>query len=145
MPHGERFHVGGRLADLEEQALRSDPISSEMNMPIEVLMERLATIPEYKPLFATAFPGTGLSPKTLAAAIATYERTVVPSRLRSTSDRGKRAGNFRRGKAGFCHLQHQGQCSTCHEGWNFTNDGFQDIGLASADVGGGSSCLASSR
>jgi hypothetical protein len=25
----------------------------------------------------------------------------------------------------------------CHEGWNFTNDGFQDIGLPSKDVGRG--------
>jgi cytochrome c peroxidase len=28
-------------------------------------------------------------------------------------------------------------CSSCHEGWNFTNDGFQDIGLPSEDVGRG--------
>src|SRR5205809_244648 len=26
---------------------------------------------------------------------------------------------------------------TCHEGWNFTNDGFQDVGLPSADIGRG--------
>ena len=31
-----------------------------MNMPIEKLMERLASIPEYKPLFATAFPSEGM-------------------------------------------------------------------------------------
>src|SRR4029453_2966308 len=29
------------------------------------------------------------------------------------------------------------RCAACHEGWNFTNDGFQDIGLPSQDVGRG--------
>ena len=135
---GAIFMWDGRLADLEEQALGPIQSPGEMNMPIEVLMERLATIPEYKPLFATAFPGTGLSPKTLAAAIATYERTVVSEQApfdvwiegneQAISDEAKR---------GFVIFNTKAQCSTCHEGWNFTNDGFQDIGLASADVGRG--------
>ena len=30
-------------------------------------MERLASIPEYKPMFDAAFPGEGMKPKTLAA------------------------------------------------------------------------------
>src|SRR6266446_1986316 len=132
------FMWDGRLANLEEQALGPIQSPGEMNMPIEQLMERLATIAEYKPLFATAFPGTGLSPKTLAAAIATYERTVVSEQApfdvwiegneQAISDEAKR---------GFVIFNTKAQCSTCHEGWNFTNDGFQDIGLASADVGRG--------
>src|SRR5882724_5979473 len=135
---GAIFMWDGRLADLEEQALGPIQSPGEMNMPIEVLMERLTTIPEYKPLFATAFPGTGLSPKTLAAAIATYERTVVSEQApfdvwiegneQAISDEAKR---------GFVIFNTKAQCSTCHEGWNFTNDGFQDIGLASVDVGRG--------
>jgi len=28
-------------------------------------------------------------------------------------------------------------CAACHEGWNFTNEGFQDIGLPSDDIGRG--------
>ena len=38
-------------------------------------MDRLASIGEYKPLFAAAFPNEGMKAKTLAEAIATYERT----------------------------------------------------------------------
>src|SRR5882762_1562128 len=135
---GGIFMWDGRLANLEEQALGPIQSPGEMNMPIEQLMERLATIAEYKPLFAAAFPGTGLSPKTLAAAIATYERTVVSEQApfdvwiegneQAISDEAKR---------GFVIFNTKAQCSTCHEGWNFTNDGFQDIGLASADVGRG--------
>jgi cytochrome c peroxidase len=135
---GGIFMWDGRLANLEEQALGPIQSPGEMNMPIEQLMERLATIGEYKPLFAAAFPGDGLSPKSLAAAIATYERTVVSEEApfdlwiqgneQAISDEAKR---------GFVLFNTKAQCSSCHEGWNFTNDGFQDIGLASADVGRG--------
>ena len=43
----------------------------------------------------------------------------------------------REAKQGFVVFNTNGQCSSCHEGWNFTNDGFHDIGLASADFGRG--------
>src|SRR6195256_4904721 len=74
---GAIFMWDGRLASLEEQALGPIQSPGEMNMPIEQLMDRLASIAEYKPLFAAAFPNEGMKSKTLAEAIATYERTVV--------------------------------------------------------------------
>ena len=77
---GAIFMWDGRLANLEEQALGPIQSPGEMNMPIEQLMERLASIGEYKPLFAAAFPNEGMKSKTLAKAIATYERTVVSER-----------------------------------------------------------------
>ena len=40
-------------------------------------------------------------------------------------------------KRGFVLFNGKALCSACHEGWNFTNDGFQDIGLPSTDVGRG--------
>ena len=40
-------------------------------------------------------------------------------------------------KRGFALFNTKAQCASCHEGWNFTNDGFQDIGLPSDDVGRG--------
>ena len=43
----------------------------------------------------------------------------------------------RKAKRGFALFNTKAQCSSCHEGWNFTNDGFQDIGLPSDDVGRG--------
>ncbi len=43
----------------------------------------------------------------------------------------------RSAKRGFVLFNGKAQCSACHEGWNFTNDGFQDIGLPSKDVGRG--------
>ena len=132
------FMWDGRLPTLEDQALGPIQSSGEMNMPLDVLMRRLDAIPEYKPLFESAFPREGITPKTLAKAIATYERTIVSERApfdawiegdeKAISEEAKRGFEVFNGKA---------QCSSCHEGWNFSNEGFQDIGLPSDDVGRG--------
>ena len=135
---GAIFMWDGRLADLEEQALGPIQSPGEMNMPVEQLMQRLGTIPEYKPLFAAAFPGEAMNPKTLAKAIATYERTVVSQRAPFDDwVDGSEQAISEEAKRGFALFNTKAQCSSCHEGWNFTNDGFQDIGLPSDDVGRG--------
>ena len=135
---GAVFMWDGRLADLEEQALGPIQSPGEMNMPIEQLMARLASIAEYKPLFAAAFPKDGMSPKTLAEAIATYERTVVSQRAPfDLWIEGNEKAISEEAKRGFAVLNSKAQCSSCHEGWNFSNEGFQDIGLPSEDIGRG--------
>jgi cytochrome c peroxidase len=109
-----------------------------MNMPLDQLMTRLATIPEYKPMFEATFPGEGMSPKTLAKAIATYERTIVSERAPFDAwIEGDEKAISEEAKRGFVVFNGKAQCAACHEGWNFTNDGFQDIGLPSQDIGRG--------
>jgi cytochrome c peroxidase len=135
---GDVFMWDGRLPTLEEQALGPIQSPGEMNMPLEQLMKRLDSIHEYKPLFAAVFPQDGMSSTTLAKAIATYERTVVSER--SPFDAwvdGDEKAISEEAKRGFVVFNGKGQCAACHEGWNFTNDGFQDIGLSSDDVGRG--------
>jgi cytochrome c peroxidase len=135
---GAVFMWDGRLATLEEQALGPIQSPGEMNMPIDQLMERLASIPEYKPLFVPAFPNEGMSATTLAKAIATFERTVVSARAPFDDwIDGNEQAISEEAKRGFAIFNTKGQCASCHEGWNFTNDGFQDIGLPSDDVGRG--------
>jgi cytochrome c peroxidase len=128
----------GRAASLEEQALGPIQSPAEMNMPIERLMDRLGSISGYERLFAAAFPGEGITPKTLANAIATYERTVVSDRAPFDDwiDGNERAIS-EEAKRGFVVFNTKGHCSSCHEGWNLSNEGFHDIGLASPDVGRG--------
>ena len=135
---GAIFMWDGRLANLEEQALGPIQSPGEMNMPIAQLIERLSTIAEYKPLFAAAFPGDAMNEKTLAKAIATYERTVVSQRAPFDDwIDGNEQAISEEAKRGFTLFNTKAQCASCHEGWNFTNDGFQDIGLPSDDVGRG--------
>jgi cytochrome c peroxidase len=133
---GEIFMWDGRLATLEEQALGPIQAAGEMNMPLDKLMQRLASIPEYKPQFDTAFPKDGMTPKTLAAAIATYERTVVSERAPFDAwIDGNEKAIPEAAKRGFELFNGKAVCSSCHEGWNFTNDSFHDIGLPSKDIG----------
>ena len=133
---GGIFMWDGRLATLEEQALGPIQAAGEMNMPLDELMKRLGSIPDYKPLFVKVFAEEGMTPKTLAKAIATYERTVVSERAPFDAwIEGDEKAISEQAKRGFAMFNGKAQCAACHEGWNFTNDGFQDIGLSSPDLG----------
>jgi cytochrome c peroxidase len=135
---GGIFMWDGRLATLEEQALGPIQSAGEMNMPLEQLMKRLESVPEYKPLFVRVFAEEGMTATTLAKAVATYERTVVSERAPFDAwIDGDEKAIPEEAERGFAVFNGKAQCAACHEGWNFTNDGFQDIGLPSDDVGRG--------
>ncbi|CUT12725.1 Cytochrome c551 peroxidase EC 11115 [Bradyrhizobium sp.] len=132
------FMWDGRLPTLEDQALGPIQSPGEMNMKLDDLMARLASIPEYKPMFEASFPGQGMKARTLAQAIATYERTVVSERAPFDAwIEGNEKAISEEAKRGFAVFNGKAQCAACHEGWNFTNEGFQDIGLPSSDIGRG--------
>jgi cytochrome c peroxidase len=134
--YGLIFAWDGRADSRVER--RSGRAGVEMNLPIDQLLAKLKGIPEYAPLFEAAFPKQGIVPDTIAKAIATYERTVVSGRARFDEWIG---GNDKAisedAKRGFLTFNTKGKCSSCHSGWNFTDDSFHDIGLASEDIGRG--------
>jgi cytochrome c peroxidase len=133
---GEIFMWDGRAATLEEQALGPIRADVEMNLPVEQLMEKLKAIPEYQPLFQAAFPKDGLTPDSIAKAIATYERTVVSGRAPFDAwIEGDTKAISEEAKRGFVLFNTKAGCMNCHSGWNFTDDSFHDIGLTSPDVG----------
>jgi len=132
------FMWDGRLPTLEDQALGPIQSAGEMNMPLDKLMARLEAIPEYKPMFDKVFPQESITPKAVGKAIATYERTIVsePAPFDAWIEGDEKAIS-EEAKRGFAVFNAKAQCAACHEGWNFTNEGFQDIGLTSSDVGRG--------
>ena len=135
---GQIFMWDGRAGSLEEQALGPIRADVEMNLPIEQLMEKLKAIPEYPPLFQATFPKAGMTPETIAKAIATYERTVVSGRAPFDAwIEGDTKAISEEAKRGFVLFNTKGGCQECHSGWNFTDDSFHDIGLASPDIGRG--------
>lgn len=130
----------GRKPTLEDQAL--GPISSpdEMNQPLDALVAKVNAIAGYHPLFEKAYPGEPISAETIAKAIATFERTVVSTP--SPFDRwrsGDEAAVSDSVKRGFAVFQNEGRCALCHQGFNFTDNGFHNIGVRSTtgedDVG----------
>ncbi len=136
--YAQIFMWDGRAGSLEEQALGPIQADVEMAMPIKDLLVKLAAIGEYKPMFEAAFPGKGITPDTIAHAIATYERTVISGRAPfDTWIDGDEKAISAEAKRGFVLFNTKAQCHTCHSGWNFTDDSFHDIGLKTADLGRG--------
>ena len=128
----------GRADSLESQALGPIASPGEMNMPLDELVETVNDIPGYKALFARAYPGAAIDANTIARAIATFERTVVSAQ--APFDRwvaGDQKAIPEAAKRGFDIFNGKAHCAECHSGWNFTDNGFHDIGVEGADRGRG--------
>ena len=128
----------GRADTLEHQALGPITAEVEMNMPEEELVERLASIEGYAPLFSAAFGDPEVTGDRVARAIAAFERTVVSGI--APFDRwveGDDTAISEAAKRGFALFTGKGKCADCHDTWRFTDDGFYDIGLDTADIGRG--------
>ncbi len=125
----------GRAETLEEQALGPIQAEGEMNMPLDSLVARVRTIPGYAPLFLRAY-GTEPTAEAVAKAIAVFERTVVSGE--APFDRwlgGDERAMSAAAKRGFALFDGKANCSKCHGGWRFTDDGFHDVGVAGSDSG----------
>ncbi|HTI68399.1 MAG TPA: cytochrome c peroxidase [Candidatus Limnocylindria bacterium] len=135
---GELMFWDGRAASLEEQALGPIQSPGEMNQPLEGMVTKLQNIPGYQPLFEKAYPGEPIAPATIAKAIATFERTVISEKAPFDDwVTGNESAISASAKRGFDLFNTKANCAACHTGWNFTDDGFHDIGLVSTDIGRG--------
>jgi cytochrome c peroxidase len=126
----------GRAPTLEAQARGPIEASAEMDLPMTVAIERLKAVRGYVRAFDQAFPGEGLTTDNVLKAIATFERTIV------TGDtpfdrwmRGDAKAVSEEIKRGFAVFDGKARCAACHTGWNFTDNKFHDIGLATSDPG----------
>jgi cytochrome c peroxidase len=134
--YGEPYFWDGRAATLEDQAKGPLTSSKEMSMSVESALPMLRSIPEYGAAFSHAFPGQAISLDSIAAAIATYERTVISSdapfdRWVKGDDQALSAAATR----GFVLFNGKANCAACHSGWRMSDDGFHDIGMHDADQG----------
>lgn len=126
----------GRAKTLEEQAAGPITAAAEMNGKLDEIVENLKNVPDYKKWFDEVFPSSGINQENLLTAIATYERTVVSGW--SPFDRwvdGDEMAISDSAKRGFDLFTGKAQCSSCHTGWNFTDNQFHDIGLDTKDIG----------
>ncbi len=120
----------GRKRTLEEQALGPIEAGGEMAQPMAELIPELKTIPKYAVMFEAAYPGEGISKETLGKAIASFERTIVSTD--SVFDRWLKGVNTAMNdsaKRGFEVFKGKANCVACHSGFNFTDNGFHNIGL----------------
>jgi len=127
----------GRAKSLEQQALGPIEADVEMNMPLKTLIPKLNNIKGYVVLFEKAYPGEGLTKKSLAKAIASFERTVVSTE--SPFDRyikGDKKAMSKEAQEGFTLFQGKAKCTACHDSFNFTDGSFHNIGLNDGELKG---------
>lgn len=127
----------GRARTLEKQALGPMMAPEEMNSPMDGIVDWLADQPEYVAGFEAAYPDEGITLKTLAKALAAFERTIVsresPFDQWVLGDTSALTAQQVRGFEIFRDSE-RGNCEVCHSAPNFTDNGFHNVGLASYDT-----------
>ena len=129
----------GRARTLEEQALGPIEADVEMNISLDVLIPKLNKIKGYKKLFEKAYPKSdgNITKEYLAKAIASFERTVVSTE--SPFDKyakGDKNAISKEAKEGFDLFKGKAKCTDCHDGFNFTDGSFHNIGLNDGELKG---------
>jgi cytochrome c peroxidase len=120
----------GRAVSVETQAII--PISNphEMGMTADGVVAKLSQIKGYTPLFEAAFGDSQITFARAAQALATFERTIVSGN--SAYDRyaaGDKSALSKDAKAGFDFFNGKGECSECHNGPNFSDEKFANLGI----------------
>jgi len=121
----------GRAKDLEEQAHGplTNPVEMAMSTHDEVV-GRVRAIDAYGPLFVAAFGSPEITMPRIAQAIASYERTVVSGN--SAYDRyqaGDKSALSVRQVRGLELFNGKANCVTCHVSFNFTDEGYHNLGV----------------
>lgn len=120
----------GRFRNLEDQVMSPIETEAEMHNSDELLIQTLRDIPGYVRAFEKAYPGDDLTSHTVAKAVSTFERTIISRN--SPFDRwveGNDKAISASAKRGFSLFTGKAHCVACHQGFNFTDDGFHNIGL----------------
>lgn len=137
--YNERFFFDGGIPSLELQVLAPLDNEDEMQLNIHEASLRLQEDSTYVNLFQKAY-GRAPDPFSITRALAAFERTMIsagsPYDLWLQGDSTAMSITALRGKELF--FSEKLQCSTCHSGFNFTNNGFEHNGLYedySADPG----------
>jgi cytochrome c peroxidase len=131
------FFWDGRADSLEHQALGPIQAAKEMGMPsLTVLVQRLQAVAYYRDQFHQIFGTDTISADNLASAIAAFERTLISNH--SAFDRylaGDKSAMSAAAQRGRKIFEGQGQCTQCHDGPNFTDNSFHNIGIRTSDAG----------
>lgn len=129
-----RLGWDGHFRDLESVAMGPITAANNMNLPEQVLIDRLSAIPAYARAFDAAFGKGEVTPLKVEQALATFERTIVSAR--APFDRwieGDAMAIGAAAKRGFALFNGKANCAACHSGWAFTDASFHDVGTARGD------------
>lgn len=119
----------GRASSLEEQAIGPIHNPIEMGETHEHVAVKLGKIKGYKQQFQAVF-GTDVNLQGVADAIAAYERTLISTN--SNFDKyvmGNKRAMTESAIRGMAVFKGKGRCILCHNGPNFTDNQFHNLGV----------------
>lgn len=129
-----QFMWDGRARSLEDQATGPLKSAQEMSTDFEHMKLMLASLQGYRTMFARAYPGEAVTEKTVAKALAAFQRTVISRGSRFDQWlAGRRNAITQQEYRGYQLFKGKANCAACHSGPNFTDNGFHNIGLAPGD------------
>jgi cytochrome c peroxidase len=127
----------GRQDNLDTMALDAIKSPDEMNLPLATMVERLQAIPSYAMTFKQLY-ADGLTAANVGKAIGAFERSLITQN--SAFDRYLRGDNTAlsdKALRGLLLFAGKANCLACHDGANFTDESFHNIGLQTDDLGRG--------
>ena len=131
LAYNTQFMWDGRKKSLEDQAI--GPHRHLSKDAYAASAARLRGMEGYKAMFARAYPGEPMNEETISRALAAFQRTVVsndsPFDHWLAGDTGALTPEQYRGFKVFLDPA-RGNCAACHNGPNFTDNGFHNIGVA---------------
>ena len=119
----------GRASSLEDQALLPLENPLEMGSSVSNIVDRLNQLPRYRDAFHRAF-GSPVTRQNLAQALASFERTVLAGD--SDYDRyvaGNPTALSQKAAEGMKLFQGKAHCHLCHQGYNFSDGLFHNLGV----------------
>ncbi len=130
------FFWDGRASSLEEQALGPIEAAGEMNLPLAELLPRLKAVAYYQKNFKAVYGKSGITKQNLAKAIAAFERSIVSANAPFDQYMaGNKAAMSPSAIRGMKLFEDKAGCAQCHDGANFTDESFHNIGVSGKDAG----------
>jgi len=127
----------GRQDNLDTMALDAIQSPDEMNLPLATMVERLQGISSYAVAFKQLYPN-GLIAENIGKAIGAYERSFITQNTAFDRYlRGDDAALNDKALRGLMLFVGKANCIACHDGANFTDESFHNIGLQTDDLGRG--------
>lgn len=127
--YNHRQFWDGRAGSLEEQALGPIQNPVEMGETLQGVVKKLSKIKGYQTRFRAVF-GQDVSPDGIAKALAAFERTLIstnsPFDKFMAGDKNALSAGAQRG---FELFQGKARCVLCHNGPNFTDNKFHNLGV----------------
>jgi cytochrome c peroxidase len=122
----------GRAHSLEEQAIAPIVSDNEMHEDLQQAADRIGAVPEYRAQFKAVFGSEEVDMDRIVQAIATFERTIVGGQSKFDAFVGGKNPKALNDEAirGLHLFRTTARCINCHNGPNFTDGEFHDVGLS---------------